>query len=146
LDLENFSTQVHDFDPGITPYSEGLFWTVALQAPDGVSVNFGAGKAHMSATDMVVEDYFNIPNALFRFLDPPSVPATCSFDIDWSGPVTDRSPVSGPAGSSGDLVTCQATMQWSASSASGFHFESDPNGTNSVLAQLGKVRNGVFAD
>jgi hypothetical protein len=122
-----------------------LFWTVPLQAPDGVSVNFGAGKAHMSVADMVVEDYFNIPNGLLRFLDPQSVPATCSFDIDWSGPVTDRSPASAPSGSSGDLVTCQATMQWSAST-SGFHFESDPQGTNSVLAQLGKVRNGVFAD
>jgi hypothetical protein len=109
-----------------------------------VTVNFGAGKAHMSATDMAVEDYFNIPNALFRFLDPPSVPATCSFDIDWSGPITDRSPVTAPAGSSGQLVTCQATMQWSVSSA-GFRFESDPNGTTSVLAQLGKVTNGTFA-
>jgi hypothetical protein len=120
-----------------------LFWTVPLQAPDGVTVNFGAGKAHMTATDMALEDYFNIPNALFRFM--PSVAATCSFDIDWSGPVTDRSPVTAPPGSSGELVTCQATMQWSATSASGFHFVSDPHGTTSVLAQLGRVSNGVFA-
>lgn len=78
---------------------------------------------------------------------PVSVPATCSFDISWSGPVTDRSPVSSPAGSVGDLVLCNASMQWSARSASGFHFESNPNaGTTSVFAQLGKVRNGVFAD
>jgi hypothetical protein len=123
-----------------------LFWTVPLLAPDGVTVNFGAGRARMTATDMAVEDFFNIPNALFRFLEPPSVPATCSFEIDWSGPVTDRSPVSAPAGSSGELVTCQATMQWSASSpASGFRFDSDPEGTTSVLAQLGKVTNGVFS-
>jgi len=110
-----------------------------------VTVNFGAGKAQMIATDLALEDYFSIPNALFRFEDPVSVPATCSFDISWKGPVTDRSPVSGPAGSSGDLVMCQATMQWSAESASGFRFVSEPTGTTSVFAQLGKVRNGVFA-
>ena len=111
-----------------------------------MTVNFGAGKAQMTATDLAVEDYFTIPNALFRFEDPVSVPATCSFDIDWSGPVTDRSPVNPAAGSSGELVMCQATMQWSASTATGFHFESDAEGTTSVFAQLGKVRNGSFSD
>ena len=98
----------------------------------------------MTATDLAVQDYFDIPNALFRFEDPVSESATCSFDISWSGPVTDRSPVSGPSGSSGQLVMCEATMQWSANSASGFSFESDPSGTKSVFAQLGKVRNGRF--
>ena len=108
-------------------------------------MNFGAGKAHMTATDLAVIDYFDIPNALFRFESPVSVPATCSFDISWSGPVTDRSPVTAPAGSAGELVMCQATMQWSARSASGFQFVSDPRGTKSVFAQLGRVTNGVFA-
>lgn len=112
-----------------------------------MTVNFGAGKAQMSATALVVEDYFDIPNALFRFEDPVSTPAICSFDITWSGPVTDRSPVSETPGSEGELVLCQATMQWSASNDLGFSFETDPNApTTSVLAQLGKVRNGVFAD
>jgi hypothetical protein len=40
---------------------------------------------------------------------------------------------------------CQATMTWSASNADGFRFVSDPEGTTSFFAQLGKVRNGVFA-
>jgi hypothetical protein len=106
-------------------------------------VNFGAGKAQMTAAELAVGDYFVIPNGLFHFEDP--VPATCSFDITWSGPVTDRSPVTAPSGSSGELVMCTATMQWSASNASGFHFQTDPNAqTTSVFAQLGKVRNGVF--
>jgi hypothetical protein len=117
---------------------------VPLQAPDGVTVNFGAGRAHMTATDLALQDYFTIPNALLRFLDPVSEPATCSFDISWSAPVTDRSPVSGPSGSVGQLVMCQATMQWSATTESGFRFESDPTGTKSVFAQLGAVRNGRF--
>ena len=99
----------------------------------------------MMATDLAVEDYFDIPNALFRFEDPVSEPASCSFDISWSAPVTDRSPVDAPSGSSGELVMCQATMQWSARNASGFHFETDPNGvTTSVFAQLGKVSNGAL--
>jgi hypothetical protein len=120
---------------------------VPLHAPDGVSVNFGAGKAQMTVSDLALVDFFDIPNALFRFEDPVSVPATCSFDIDWSGPVTDRSPVSGPSGSSGELVMCEATMQWSASNSAGFRFATNPNApTTSVFAQLGKVTNGVFAD
>jgi len=118
---------------------------VPLQAPDGVTVNFGAGKAQMSVSDLPVIDYFDIPNALLRFEFPVSTPATCSFDITWSGPVTDRSPVSGPTGSSGQLVMCEATMQWSASNGAGFSFETDPAvPTTSVFAQLGKVRNGAF--
>ena len=100
----------------------------------------------MTASDLALKDYFDIPNALFRFEDPVSEGATCGFDISWRGPVTDRSPVSAPAGSSGELVMCQATMQWSAHSASGFRFVSDPDGTKSVFAQLGRVSNGVFGD
>jgi hypothetical protein len=145
-DFTNFSTQLHDFDPGITPYPDGLFWTVPLQSPDGVDVELGAGKARMTATDLAVMDFFNIPNALFHLEDPLSVGATCSFDIQWSGPVTNRSAVTGPSGSSGELVMNQATMTWSATNANGFSYQSDPAGTTSVFAELGRVRNGVFAN
>ena len=99
----------------------------------------------MMATDLAVLDYFSIPNGLFHFATPAA--ATCSFDISWRGPVTDRSPVTAPSGSSGELVMCEATMQWSARNATGFHFETDPKAaTTSVFAQLGKVTNGVFGD
>jgi hypothetical protein len=60
--------------------------------------------------------------------------------------VTLRSGVAGPPGSSGELVMSQATMAWSAANALGFRFTSDPSGTTSVFAQLGRVRNGVFAE
>jgi hypothetical protein len=106
----------------------------------------GAGAARMTGSDLPVIDYFDIPNALFRFEDPVSSAATCSFDISWSGPVTDRSPVSSPPGSSGELTMSQATMTWSARNDLGFSFVSDAAGTRSVFAQLGRVRNGVFAD
>ena len=99
----------------------------------------------MTATDLAVEDYFDIPNALFRFKDPVSEPAMCSFDMGWPVRSPDRAPVDAPSGSSGDLVLCEATMQWSARNSSGFHYETDPNAaTTSVFAQLGKVSNGAF--
>ena len=106
---------------------------------------FGAGKAHMSATNLALFDFFNIPNALFRLTSPASVPATCGFDIRWSGPVTSRGPVTSPSGSTGELVMCKANMTWSASNALGFKFQSDPANTTSAFAQLGRVSNGVFA-
>jgi hypothetical protein len=109
-----------------------------------LDVQLGAGKARMTMTNLSLLDYFSIPNALFHFQDP--VAAVCSFDIRWSGPVTDRSPVVAPAGSEGDLVLSSATMTWSASNDLGFSFESDPTPTSSIFAQLGRVRNGVFAD
>ena len=100
----------------------------------------------MTATDLPLQDFFNIPNALFRFQSPPSVPATCTFDIHWSGPVTSRGPVTAPPGSLGQLVMSQATMTWSATNDLGFSFESGPSDTTSAFAQLGHVRNGVFGD
>jgi hypothetical protein len=109
-----------------------------------VEVQFGAGKARMLAKDLTVLDFFNSPNAVLRFQNPVSTPATCSFDIRWSGPVTSRGPVTSPTGSTGKLVMSEATMTWSASNAQGFSFRSDPSPTTSVFAQLGHVRNGVF--
>jgi len=144
FDFTNFSTQVHDFDPGINPYPGGLFWTVPIAAQE--QVNLGLGTARMQVEHLNLKDYFNIPNALFRFLAPSSVDATCSFDINWTGPVTSRGSVSSPAGSVGELVMTKATMTWSAHNAQGFSFVSNPAGTTSVFAQLGKVSNGVFAD
>ncbi len=110
-DFKNFSTQVHDFDPGIDPYP----------------------------------DYFDIPNALFRFEFPVSADASCSFDIEWTGPATSPGPVTTP-GSSGELIMTNATMTWSASNSLGFRYVSNPSGTTSAFAQLGRVQNGVFAD
>jgi hypothetical protein len=119
-----------------------LFWTVPLAA--NPPVELGNGTAHLSATDLVLADYFNSPNALSRFQTPVSVGASCSFDIQWSGPVTSRGPVTTP-GSSGELIMCQATMTWSASNDLGFSFVSDPSPTTSFFAELGRVKNGVFA-
>jgi hypothetical protein len=140
-DFTNFSTQVHDFDPGIHPYPGGLFWTQT-----GVTVSdiqFGAGRARMMASDLPEIDFGNIPNALFRFQPPVSTDASVTFDIQWSGPVTTRGGVTTP-GTSGQLVMCQADMTWSAHETGGIRFVSNPSGTTSVFAQLGHIQNGVF--
>lgn len=116
-----------------------------LRPADTLDVQYAAGKAQLQVSDLALLDFFDIPNALFRFEDPVSADATCSFDIHWSPPVTEHSAITSPAGSEGDQALCHATMTWSASNALGFSFESDPSPTTSAFAQLGKVRNGVFA-
>jgi hypothetical protein len=142
-DFTNFTTQVHDFDPGIHPYPAGLFWTQTGIRLGGIDLE--EGQAHMSASHLPERDFFNLPNALFRFQVPVSVEASASFDIHWSGPVTSRGPVTMP-GTSGQLLMCQANMTWSASNSLGFKFVSHPQGTTSAFAQLGRVRNGVFIE
>jgi hypothetical protein len=99
----------------------------------------------MEADNVSVQDFFNIPNSLFRFLSPASLPATCSFDIEWSGPVTDRSNIKDSnVGFAGEFVLSQATMTFSAARTDGFTFVSNTSGTVSAFAQLGNMRNGVF--
>jgi hypothetical protein len=97
----------------------------------------------MSASNVAVRDFFDNLNAIFHTANPVSVGATCSFDAQWSGPVTSRGKVTTP-GTSGELAMCQATMTWSASNSLGFKFVSNTSHTTSAFAQLGHVSNGVF--
>jgi len=77
-----------------------LFWTDPLR-DDGVRADLKEGKARMTASNLHVRDFFNIPNALFHLQHPVSVGATVSFDFRWLGPATDPSAVTSPPGSSG---------------------------------------------
>jgi hypothetical protein len=99
----------------------------------------------MMAANVHVRDFFNIPNALLHFQKPVSVGATVSFDIRWMGPATHPSAVTIPPGSTGRVFKSPVTMKWSATSASGFSFKSNPSATTSHFGQLGHVRNGIFA-
>jgi hypothetical protein len=137
---------VHDFDPGIHPYPSGLFWTVPLSREGVEDVELDDGEASMSG-DLDVRDFFNIPNALFHLQTPLSVPATISFQIGWSGPVTDRSHVhDSTIGFSGEFILNRATIRFSASHPDGWHFKTHESNTTSFFAQLGRMRNGVFFD
>ena len=136
---------MHDFDPGIHPYPGGLFWTQRGVTVSNVEV--GAGNARMTASNLPEIDYGSIPNALFRFAPPASTDASVSFDVHWSGPVVSRGTVTQTPGSAGQLVGCNATMTWSGRhNDTGWRFVSTPSPTTSVFAQLGHIRNGVFAD
>ena len=110
-----------------------------------MTVDLADGKARMTATNLHVRDFFNLPNALLHLQKPVSVPATVSFDIRWMGPPTGRSRVTKPRDSSGQVFNSPVTMRWSATNGSGFSFTSNPSPTTSFFGQLGHVRNGVFS-
>ena len=129
------TSQVHDFNPGIE--ENGLFWTAAIDR-GSVKVNLGKGSASLHVDDLDVEDYGNVVNAL---QDGPSVPASVSFDMTWSG-VGERVKIRNPDnGFAGDYIHNSATLTWSASE-SGFSFSSDPLASD--FAEIGHERNGAF--
>lgn len=108
-------------------------------------VNVSEGKARFAVQNMHLKDFFNIPNGLFHLQNPTFTPATASFDIHWTGPVTERRSIRDESnGFRGDFVSCSATMSWSAKTAD-FKFRSDPESTSSsVFAVLGNESNGVY--
>jgi hypothetical protein len=148
-----FGTQIHDFNPGFGPevspvggngFGTRTFWTSPIP-DDDVTVQFAAGRAEMRVNNFALGDYTKIPIALGPNWQTAFVPATVSFDIVWSGPVTRRLNVrDGTNGNNyaGEYVENQATVTWSASEA-GFSFTSNP-GTVSLFAELGHERNGSF--
>ena len=92
----------------------------------------------MHVADLAVEDYGNVVNAL---QDGPSVEATVSFDITWSG-VKERVKIRNPSTDfGGEFIRNSATLVWSASE-SGFSFQSNPLGAG--FATIGHERNGSF--
>jgi hypothetical protein len=144
LDLENFSTQISDFDPGISPYPDGLFWTVPVRS-NALDVDEDEGTASLRVHNLRLFDFFNIPNALFHTMTPLYIPATVSYSVEWINPGKRFSLTNTDHHFTGEFVTTQARMAWSAHRDDGFRFVSDPAGTStSVFAETGEVRNGVF--
>jgi hypothetical protein len=129
------TSQVHDFNPGIE--ESGLFWTTPIDR-GSVRVNLGSGEAALHVTDLEVEDYHDVVNAL---KDGPSVEAKVSFDISWHG-VNERVRIRNrDVDFGGEYVRNTATLVWSASEE-GFRFHSEP--LASGFATIGHERNGVF--
>jgi hypothetical protein len=114
-----------------------VFWTVPIDR-GSVKINLGGGSAALHVADLDVEDYGNVVNAL---MDGPSVDATVSFDVSWSG-VDDRVNIgNSDVDFGGEYVRNSAELVWSAAE-SGFTFQSDLLGSD--FATLGHERNGVF--
>jgi hypothetical protein len=99
-----------------------------------------------------VIDAHDVANALTGgkgLANPPvppiaPVPATVSFDIEWSG-VMERAIVTNEDGDlTGQYVRTGATVQWSSTEA-GFQFISEaPNHARNLYSVVGHERNGVF--
>jgi hypothetical protein len=129
------TSQVHDFNPGIS--STGVFWTAPIDR-GSVKIALGSGSAALHVSDLEVEDYGNVVNAL---MDGPSVDATVSFDVSWHGVVERVNIRNRTIDFGGEFVRNEAELVWSAAE-SGFTFQSDP--LTSDFATLGHERNGVF--
>jgi hypothetical protein len=127
-------------------------WTAAIPDSD-VTVNFGAGRAEMHVDNLALGDYTKVPISLGPNFQTAFVPATVSFDVVWSGPVTRMvSVTNGTNGNNyaGDYVENQVSVTWSGSEA-GFSYTANPgNFSTSVppfaaFAELGQEGNGSFA-
>lgn len=96
----------------------------------------------MKIDDLATKDFGNVVNDLQH---GPSVPATVSFDVQWSGKGSQSQVRNAARGFRGEFVeTLQATIAWSAQE-SGFTFVSDPAETSHTeFAELGREDNGVF--
>jgi len=103
-------------------------------------------------TNVAITDFHDLANALTGgkgFTNPPippvaPVPATVSFDIEWSGVLERAIVVNEDQDFTGQYVRTGATIQWSSQQA-GFQFVSEPpNPARNVYSVVGQERNGVF--
>jgi hypothetical protein len=118
-----------------------------------VTVHFGAGTAEMNVQNLALQDRFTKPNALGPNWATNFDPATVSFDVVWSGPITrslsftDSTDVDQFTGSYNQN---QVTVTWSGTNLnSGFSFTANPgtlatSSVNGGFAELGQEQNGSF--
>jgi hypothetical protein len=144
--LQHKTNQIHDFNPGfgnpVNAAGDRTFWTVPIPASDIRSDNLRTGKAEMRVTNLHIEDYFNLANAL---KDGHSIEATVAFDVVWGGDVTRRVDIRDTTtGFEGRFKEESATVVFAAQE-DGFTFVSNPaNTSSSAFAELGQERNGSF--
>jgi hypothetical protein len=144
--------------PGGNNFGTRVFWTAAV--PDGdVIINPVSRAAEMHIHNLAALDYpedFG-GGSLGPNWQTAYVPASISFDVVWTPPVNRRVTVSDATDQfAGTFNEDQATVVWSARSASGFEFHSRPGnaststpGSPNILtayffAQIGHERNGIF--
>jgi hypothetical protein len=143
------TTQIHDYAPAILP--SGLFWTMPIH-PNSLEVEFNSARASMHVEGLSVPDAHDLANSLTNghgLINPPippiaPVPATVSFDVQWSGEISRATIVNEAQNFRGDFIKTGSTIKWS-SAQSGFSFESEePNPARNIGATIGRERNGVF--
>lgn len=141
--------QIHDYNPGIA--ANGLFWLISAPR-DVVQADPGGGTASLRMSDVPVMDFHDLANALTGgngLANPPvpaitPVPATVSFDIEWSGIIERAIVTNEDEDFTGQYVRTGATIEWSSNEA-GFTFVSEPaNPSRNLYSVIGHERNGVF--
>ena len=151
----NLTEQIHDFNVHIDV--NDVFWMIPV-ADDAVEVNFDQQQASLGVSGMRVFDDHDLANSLTQGLGLPGglgftypkiapvapVPATVSFDVEWSSP-TSMAQINNPSESfKGTFLQSTAIINWSGDTA-GFHFESEaPDPSRNLLSVLGYEQNGVF--
>lgn len=106
-----------------------------------MTADFVGRIASMQLLDQELEDYHDIVNAL---MDGPSVPATCSFQIEWSGQHSVQQIRDKDQRFEGTFVQDEATIAWSAETRT-FSFQSDPAASSTnEFSLLAREQNGVF--
>jgi hypothetical protein len=124
----------------------GLFWTSCID-PYDVDVDRGSGRATMSVRNIEMLDYFNWPNAAVLGDIDGTEPGVVSFHIEWAKS-KDRRRFSHGAGTPeqwrATVVLNAAKAEWEGETAKA-HYVSDLLATsNSLFAEVGYERNGVF--
>jgi hypothetical protein len=126
-----------------------------VQIPDSdVQFDPETGNAEMRVTNLQEMDTFNLLRSLGPVGTTVFVPATVSFDIVWSGPVTRQ--VNIDHGTNGNIFSGQyfedhVAMTWSATNSAGFSFQANRGDFSTSVpgtpfAELGHERNGRFVD
>jgi hypothetical protein len=130
--------QIHDFNFGISP--SGLFWTAPV--PEfSVEGELDDGFASFSVTNLAQLDAGNLNNSLHG---GPTVPASVSFDMRWTGSGSRFDFTNSSDRFRGRFQFATVTIKWSARTR-GFKFVSDPADTTVTQAGIiGEERNGVF--
>jgi hypothetical protein len=119
---------------------------------DAIQADLDNGFASLRMTDVPVMDAHDLLNNLTNgkgfknpFIPPiAAVPATVSFDIEWSGITSSAKIVNETQNFRGQFVRTGATIRWSAEQT-GFSFASEnPNPARNFYSVIGHEQNGVF--
>src|SRR5712691_1368230 len=137
----NLTQQIHDYSPGIS--SNGLFWLVTAPR-DAVQIDLDSGTASVHLANIPIMDAHDLANSLTNgngLTNPPippiaPVPATVSFDIEWSNMIARAKIANEAEDFEGQFIETGATISWSAAQT-GFNFVSEsPNPARSVYSVI----------
>jgi len=71
--------QIHDFNPGVNPFPDGLFWTMPIP-PGSVRVDLDAKTASLDLSHTKIDDYGDVVSALTTDSEIASASMNCSPD------------------------------------------------------------------